>query len=252
MWKCEDVSCGQEIQPEVIFNRFHEIIEDIHQVRHCIVSLMNLIKILQFSLHPQHYLIARAADRIVELGWLDVRSKPFSKLDLYNFLPLYKASRICLNFADAVSPGLTKHRAKYIFMLQMIHGLAETHNAMHYYLNDEFVEGRLIRQKFNTIHLYQEEFHKIAQFEKPGSCYHAWLETLAKSKDDLSELLRTTAQWRAFSGYELERLKRAFSYFTSEVYEPNLPRDLCVDFGHLVFYIDPVPFRLEYKTFFGF
>ncbi|CAG7727969.1 unnamed protein product [Allacma fusca] len=204
IWKCENASCGQEMEPQVVFNRFHEIIEDIHELKL----------------------------RTVWWNW--------------------GAARICLDFADAVSPGLTKHRAKYIFMLQMVHGLAETHNAVYHFGKDEFVEGRLIRQKFDKIYLYQQEFYKIAQLEKPGSCLHSWLETLAKSKDDLSELLRTTAQWRAFNGYELERLKRAFSYYTSEVYEPNLPRDLCVDVSHIVFYIDPAPFRFEYKTFFGF
>ena len=42
------------------------------------------------------------------------------------------------------------------------------------------------------------------------------------------------------------------SYFCVTEYEPNLSADLKVDVSHIVFYIEPVPFRMEYKQFFGF
>src|SRR4051794_536199 len=72
--------------------------------------------------------------------------------------------------------------AKYIYGLQMFHGINEAHNAAHHFSKDEFVEGRLVRQKMEKIHLYQTEFYKIAQFEKVGSCISDWRALLQKSK----------------------------------------------------------------------
>ena len=68
----------------------------------------------------------------------------------------------------------------------MAHGIKEAHNAAYHFSKDEFVEGRLVRQKLEKIHLYQEEFCKISQYEKIGSCIYDWKMLLQRSKGNNS------------------------------------------------------------------
>ena len=109
-WKCTYEACAQQMESQVVFNNFHAIAEEIRSAKDSIGSLLKLLKKHKQDLHPQHYLIARAADRIVELGWLDIKSKKFESMNMYNFKPLVEAANICLSFADVVSPGLTRQR----------------------------------------------------------------------------------------------------------------------------------------------
>ena len=78
------------------------------------------------------------------------------------------------------------------------------------------------------------------------------MDPLAKSIDDLAELLRVTVRQRAFDTFSLERLQKAFSYFCAEVYIPNLPDPLKVDLSPVLMERELRPTRPEYKTFFGF
>ena len=131
-------------------------------------------------------------------------------------------------------------------------GISEVQNALYYHQNNMLVEGRLIRENFDIIHLYQKHCQKILLRKKMGSREYEWMQPLAPSIDDLAELLRVTVRQRAFDTYSLERLQKAFAYFCAEEYQPNLPSELQVDLSPVLTDRELKPTRLEYKTFFGF